>query len=223
MLDANGKVRRELFRWDGLHMNPRGYALWTAIIKPILLQRFPVQKSEVHEQYLSDPNSVGFDIEPQRADDGSQQWLATCTAKGKTAKFRIELDQAKSIKDDEPVDFDIQSGKGRFVGVPGSDAIGLLADLKNALEAKTFPKHSKRVAILPFTYVTFGNNESQASGGGFSPKPAGHWTPMKIFIGEGEQEGQVFVNINAVIKKGQFSMKDQDYGDIVLAQLASVL
>jgi len=45
MLDANGKVRRELFRWDGLHMNPRGYALWTAIIKPILLQRFPVQNS----------------------------------------------------------------------------------------------------------------------------------------------------------------------------------
>jgi lysophospholipase L1-like esterase len=40
MLDARGKVRRELFRWDGLHMNPRGYALWTAIIKPILLQRF---------------------------------------------------------------------------------------------------------------------------------------------------------------------------------------
>jgi lysophospholipase L1-like esterase len=43
MLDAHGKVRRELFRWDGLHMNPRGYALWTTIIKPILLQRFPPQ------------------------------------------------------------------------------------------------------------------------------------------------------------------------------------
>jgi len=45
MLDSHGKVHRELFRWDGLHMNPRGDALWTAIIKPILLQRFPVQSS----------------------------------------------------------------------------------------------------------------------------------------------------------------------------------
>jgi lysophospholipase L1-like esterase len=46
MLDANGKVRRDIFRWDGLHMNPRGYVLWTSIIKPILLQRFPVQKAD---------------------------------------------------------------------------------------------------------------------------------------------------------------------------------
>jgi lysophospholipase L1-like esterase len=44
MLDANGNVRRELFRWDGLHMNPRGYALWISIIKPILPQRLSVQK-----------------------------------------------------------------------------------------------------------------------------------------------------------------------------------
>jgi hypothetical protein len=104
-----------------------------------------------------------------------------------------------------------------------SDATVLLAHLKNALEAKSFPKQFKRVAVLPFTYITFGNNNSQAPGGGFNAKPAGHWTPMKIFIGNGEQEGQVFVNINPVIKKGQFSMKDPEYGDIVLAQLSSVL
>jgi lysophospholipase L1-like esterase len=40
MLDAQGKPRRELFRWDGLHMNADGYAVWTAIIKPVLLSRF---------------------------------------------------------------------------------------------------------------------------------------------------------------------------------------
>jgi hypothetical protein len=46
---------------------------------------------------------------------------------------------------------------------------------------------------------------------------------MKIFIGEGDQEGDVFLNLNPVIKKGQFSIKDPDYGDIVLARLAQVL
>ena len=40
MLDSNGKPRPELFRWDGLHMNARGYAIWTSIIKPVLLSRF---------------------------------------------------------------------------------------------------------------------------------------------------------------------------------------
>ncbi len=40
MLDAQGKPRPELFRWDGLHMNAKGYAIWTSIIKPILLSRF---------------------------------------------------------------------------------------------------------------------------------------------------------------------------------------
>jgi lysophospholipase L1-like esterase len=40
MLDAQGKPRKELFRWDGLHMNAEGYAVWTSIIKPVLLNRF---------------------------------------------------------------------------------------------------------------------------------------------------------------------------------------
>lgn len=40
MLDAQGRPRPELFRADGLHMNAAGYALWTSMIKPVLLERF---------------------------------------------------------------------------------------------------------------------------------------------------------------------------------------
>jgi hypothetical protein len=29
MLDSQGKLRRELFGWDPMHMNASGYALWT--------------------------------------------------------------------------------------------------------------------------------------------------------------------------------------------------
>ncbi len=36
MLDAQGKPRPELFRPDGLHMLPSGYALWIATLKPVL-------------------------------------------------------------------------------------------------------------------------------------------------------------------------------------------
>jgi lysophospholipase L1-like esterase len=40
MLNAEGKPRPELFGWDGLHMNAKGYEVWTGIVKPVLLKRF---------------------------------------------------------------------------------------------------------------------------------------------------------------------------------------
>jgi lysophospholipase L1-like esterase len=40
MLHAGGRVRRELYGVDPLHMNAAGYALWTSIIKPVLMERF---------------------------------------------------------------------------------------------------------------------------------------------------------------------------------------
>jgi lysophospholipase L1-like esterase len=36
ILGPDGKPRRDLFRIDRLHPNQKGYAVWTAIIKPIL-------------------------------------------------------------------------------------------------------------------------------------------------------------------------------------------
>jgi lysophospholipase L1-like esterase len=38
MLDAQGRTRAELFRWDGIHLNAKGYAVWTAVVKPVLAQ-----------------------------------------------------------------------------------------------------------------------------------------------------------------------------------------
>ncbi len=177
----------------------------------------------VEEHYIPVAGSVGFDIEQLPSDDPAQHWLATYDSKGKVAKFRIELGPPKALEDKESKDFDIRQGEGRFVAEPGSDASVLLADLKNALEAKKFPAKVQRARDLPFVFVRFGQNQSQDTGGGFNDQPPGHWTPIKLFIGKGEQEGQVFLNLNPVIKKGQFSIKDPDYGDIVLAYLARVL
>jgi lysophospholipase L1-like esterase len=36
MLGPDGKPRKELFRWDGLHMVRAGYELWISILKPVL-------------------------------------------------------------------------------------------------------------------------------------------------------------------------------------------
>ena len=37
MLGADGRPRKELFRADGLHMTPAGYALWTRLLRPEVL------------------------------------------------------------------------------------------------------------------------------------------------------------------------------------------
>ena len=169
------------------------------------------------EPYLSDPYSVGFDISPLPSHDGLRRWLATYTAQNKTAKFMIVIgpssEEGKSVK--------LSLGSGAIQAVADSDASSMLIALAKALEAKHVPAHVQRALQLPFTYVILGENDSQASEGGFSAKPGGDWTAMKIFIGD--DEGEVFLNFNPVSGKAQFSEKDIDYGDIVLAKLATVL
>jgi len=166
-------------------------------------------------------DSVGFDLKPVDNRSGPRQWIATYSAKGKTAKFRIELGP-NHAGDDEDKSLHVSFGKGRFLPEPGSDASIFLIDLKKALEAKTIPNKVERAPSLPFEFAILGEHQSRSADGGFSDEPPGDWTAMKIFLGEGEGEGEVFLNLNPVANKGEFSMKDADYGDIVLAELAKI-
>ncbi len=40
MLNSDGQVNPNLFRWDGIHMNGEGYCIWTSVIKPILIETY---------------------------------------------------------------------------------------------------------------------------------------------------------------------------------------
>jgi hypothetical protein len=187
------------------------------------------QKS-ISEPYLADSASVGFDISALKSEGGMRVWLANYTSQGKTAKFRIEIGPATPVPKGND-GFNFTTGDGKLISEPGSDSSVLIADLKKALEANRLPVKVQRATSLPFTYVILGEQDSQSEGGGFNSKPPGNWTAMKIFIGTGEQignseesdEGEVFLNFNPVSGKAQFSEKDKDYGDYVLAKLATVL
>jgi lysophospholipase L1-like esterase len=37
MLDAQGRPRPELYHPDGVHLSEQGYAVWAAILRPLLL------------------------------------------------------------------------------------------------------------------------------------------------------------------------------------------
>jgi hypothetical protein len=178
------------------------------------------------EPGLPDDASVPFDIVQQPGPKGETDLLASYSSHGKIAKFRIEMATTPGPDTSSSVGFNLQMGHGRFVAVPGSDASLLLADLKKALEAKTLSTNVKRANALAFTFAVLGRNQSRSPNGGFNDKPTGDWNAYKIFIGgehDDTDEGEVFLNFNLVDRKGEFSLKDPDYGDFVLAKLATVL
>ena len=136
----------------------------------------------------------------------------------------MELNHPEELPDEDSKRFGIKSGKGRLIAEPGSDASVLLHDLEIVLEAKQLSRKSA-ACRRPSLHVgaLWGIIDPKRLNGGFNAQPPGNWTPIKVFIGEGEQEGEVFMNMNPILKKGQFSIKDEEYGDAVLARLAEVL
>jgi hypothetical protein len=145
-----------------------------------------------------------------------KRYQAAYVADGKTARFDIELTMARP-SGQLPVAF----SKGKFIAVANSDASGFLLALQKTLQAKTLPTNSARVAELPFSVAILGDHVSHSPNGGFAVKPPGNWTTTKLFLGDGSAE--VYLSLNPVLGKGEFAIKDQDYGDAVLQELAKVL
>ena len=161
----------------------------------------------------ADATSVEFDLEPvQGAGDGSQQWIGIYKSAGKIARFRIDFGAAESTPGKAAGEPAVKSGEGTILPEPGSDSSVLLDNLRKALRAKSAATAPAMKTSVPFTYVNVGNANQ-----------AGNWTALKLIFGDGDRESQIFMHINASIKKAQFAMKDPAYGDLALAELAKVL
>lgn len=175
------------------------------------------------DTFVNDPDALNFDIEPVDRTNPSAAWIGTYVSQGKTARFRVEFGMPDQ-RDPVVKNLSISFGRGRFVAVKGSDASVLLVDLKKVLEAKKLPVRVQRVGELPFTYANFQKTQTTSSSSdGIRSQPDDEWTAIKIFLGEGDRECEFFINFNPVLKKGQFSLKDEEYGDEAIAQLAKVL
>ena len=170
-----------------------------------------------------EPTSVLFDLTPSTSSteaSGFRSYDCSYPAKGRIARFRLQFKQGHTIQD-EPIP--VATGEGKFVAVPSSDNSALLADLRRALQASQVPSHSSRIAELPFSAVVFGEKMSRNADGSYSAKPPGNWIVIKIFLPKDGDQGQVFLNLNPNQGKGEFSLKDSDYGDYLLTELAKVL
>jgi hypothetical protein len=177
------------------------------------------------EQPVAEPQvpAVGdswlmFSLRPAdgTSSDNVKRYQAAYVGDGKTARFDIELTMARPSGQ-----ILVAFTKGKFIAVPNSDASSLLAALQKTLQAKSLPSNTVRVSELPFSAALLGDHVSHSPNGGFAVKPPGNWTTIKLFLGNGSSE--VYLNLNPVLGKGEFAIKDQDYGDGVLQELAKVL
>jgi hypothetical protein len=197
--------------------------LITCIASIILLtgcQKAPQELASA-EPFSPVEGSVGFGAVPSSPGaNGTVTWTASYVSNQGITRFQIQVQPTQDSSSDQSISF----GKGSFLSVTGSQPSALLEALKPALEAKHLPQKVAHTAKLPFTYAILGTGMSRDKNGGFNLKPSGSWTAMKIFLtvpGK-DEEAEVFLNLSASSKKGEFSIKDADYGDDILGQLARV-
>ncbi|MGO4157485.1 hypothetical protein [Cupriavidus sp. YAF13] len=189
----------------------------------------------------SAPNTVSFkiaEISSRTVGDLQEKtWMATHESWGSTAKFLISIQMTQPNRDTNmPFSF----SKGSIAGVEGSDSRVLVQRLSAALMAREPKPMTDKVKLLPFGVAILGTGLSRTDGnvqvtigaspgkpagnqiaGTFSSTPAGNWIATKMFLRGGE--GEVFLNLDPVGGVGEFSIKDPDYGDIVIEELSRVL
>lgn len=180
-----------------------------------------VREPHVREDMLA---PVVFDITPIttfRSSEGWHSYECVYRAGGKAAKFRLEWKQKGAMTTDDA--FPVAAAEGRFVAVTSSDNTVLLGDLKKALDAKSTFVPQVRIAELEFDAVLMGQHQSRNSSDEFFEHPSGNWMLLKLFLPKGGDDGEVFLNLDPASGKGEFSIKDSDYGDYLLKELAQVL
>jgi hypothetical protein len=190
---------------------------------PVAIQEKPSTLNlEPHSQG-SYPEPVLFDLKPSATSSGVsglQSYECSYHAEGEIAQFRIEFRQDGALSG-KPIP--MAFGEGRFLAVAGSKNSALLSALQKALQAKRVPTKSHRVSELQFTVVILGDKMSRNADGSYSDQPPGNWIPIKITLPKDGDDGEVFLNLNPSEGKGEFAIKDSDYGDYLLKQFAKVL
>ena len=157
------------------------------------------ERSLAVEPHVSEAVSVGFDLEPLPSNDGSRQWIGTYNSGGKIARFRIDFGIPESTPGKTAGDPVVKSGEGTLVPEAGSDSSVLLVDLQKALRAKTAAKAPGTRTSVPFTWVSIGENLSQAPAGGFQASPSGNWTALKLIFGDGDRESEILLQMKSVL------------------------
>ena len=171
-----------------------------------------------------EPPAARFKIQEvgrQKVSGGEEvTWLATHESTAGTARFRISL-----TLNDPAGGPQLAFSKCAFMREQDSQSSGFLRALAEALDAKGGIKKAPVADRLDFSVALLGQNVSRGPSGGFSGG-SGDWIVTKVFVGEekdADSQGEFYLNLNSKEGIGEITMKDPDYGDIVLSELCRVL
>jgi len=109
--------------------------------------------------------------------------------------------------------------------VKDRDAGGKFVELFSKAFPGTVPKpfaHQKELKPLFLNTAILGQNMSREVNGGFAGQGGG-WTATKWFPEHDGRSAEIYFNYNLDTKQGEFSEKDPDYADDLLAIFASAL
>jgi hypothetical protein len=143
-------------------------------------------------------------------------YLAEAGEGAHSCRFEIVIGESRSGSGPLPLAF----AKAELIRKAGSDCTQFLRALGPALGAKGVPAASP-LPRIDASVAILGTNQSRGPDGGFFSSPPGPWTATKLFLADGEAE--VFLNLDPVDGMGEFSQKDEDYAETVMAELAKVL
>lgn len=173
----------------------------------------------------SDENSVSFKLQElgrRNVKEGEEvTWQAIHESSAGTARFQIIL-ILRPPSSDSPFVF----SKGAFIRETDSHYSEFLRQIAKALEAKNIKTRKSRTGRLDFTIALLGQNLSRGArgneilAGGFTSEPPGDWIATKVFVADGE--GEFFLNLNSKGGIGEISIKDPEYGNVVLRELSRV-
>lgn len=135
-------------------------------------------------------------------------------------KFLIEIQGPRKKDGSADLETPISFSHGEFRHVASSRPTPFFDRLANALAADSPIFSNAKQESLPFDIAFLGPPAMRLPGGGFGGGP-GDWYATKLFLAEGAAE--VYFNFNLKSGEAEFSMKDEDYGNVVLSELSKVI
>ena len=163
-----------------------------------------------------------LEIEPQSVSDTHRRvWTARYRSSSGATEFEIELEVAEPVA---PSPF--AHGAVIFRRIAGSTPGTMLSDLSRCLGLRTAPTAGSPVDELRCDMSFMGSRLTRGTGpdmlaGSFTSSPPGDWIVGKVFFSDGE--GEVYLAVNPVERRGEFLAKDPEYSEAVVREFGRVL
>jgi hypothetical protein len=183
---------------------PLKFVLHLVLGAILLLACQPVEKRLQQPAADEEAGSVPLTITEAMtgSDPNVQTWLAACGSE----KFLVAFAHSET-----------SFTTGSFCRYQDTDARHCLDSIAQALEAKRVEAPRERAKCLPFEAAILDLKVNR----NLEDDPKGTWIATKIFVADGE--GEFYLNLSPETGEAEISIKDPEYGNVVVRELAKVL